>query len=83
MLGNTSHSEEVLPASTVASAGIYLFGEIVDGKDLNIGPPALFVKGGIIATSLSICSQLYVKAEVPFASVALPFKIKGVDFGML
>ena len=82
--GTTSQVEEVLPETTVANSGIYLIGDDFDGKDLNIGPPELDASGGmIIATSLSICSQLYVRLSTPSTSVAIPVKTKGVDFGML
>ena len=56
----------------------------MDGNDRNIGPSELVDAGGMVApVSESICSQLYVNEDVPFASVATPVNLKGVDFGIV
>ena len=48
-VGNTSHLEEVAPPTTVARAGMYLFGEEDGSKDLNSGPTKFVATGGIVA----------------------------------
>ena len=56
--GTTSHVLEVLPPTTVGNAGIYLLGELIDELDLKAGPEVLDEEGGIVAISVSVCSQL-------------------------
>jgi hypothetical protein len=57
-------------------------GEVEDGFDLKAGPNVFVDAGGIVAISLSVCSQLYVNTFSASKSVPTPLKIKGVDFGI-
>src|SRR5690606_29183098 len=81
--GTTSQVLWVFPANTVGRAGIYLSGSGNGSIDLKAGPRVEVFNGGMGAGCAFICSQLCVRMSPASGSVAIPFKIKGVDFGMV
>ena len=80
--GTTSHVGVKLLAITSDKLGMYLCGEAIGVFDLKFGPEVDVDKGDWVETSLSVCSQQYVKESL-FPSVATPVNIKAVDLGIV
>ncbi len=63
--------------------GKYRVGSEVGEFERNIGPTVFVPEGGIEPTSLSNCSQQYVKLALPSASLPTAVNMKLVPPGMV
>ena len=68
------------PAARSTKFGKYRVGLVKDEILLKFGPPVDVGDGGCVLTSLSICSQLYVRGS-PSGSVAIAVNANGVFAG--
>ena len=78
----------VPPASIVANLGKYLVGDVVAGKETQLGPVVFVALARLLAfvceeEALSFCSQQYVSTSLALASVAEPVKANGVLIGIV